>query len=272
MRDTKIATKTRHDLAHHAVSKPHSNYINRSQYNMNSESEAIVIYRPENTDLEISIRADAAHRAVWGTQRQIAQLLDLDVRTVNEHIQNFKEQRGERANQVIRKFRITASDGKSYDVEHYDLTVITYVGFRAQCSERVMAFQDWVGEQLDQLGGDRRLMTPAEQLLESAKQLVEHERAIAAVQVEQAEHDRRISTLERVVKNNQEFYTVKGYYSLRRMGSVSDVEARKIGQRAAKISREQHVVIEQIPNSEWGKLNAYHVSILDEITGFKPVR
>ncbi len=54
----------------------------------------------------------------------MAELFDKDVRTVNEHIRNiFKE--GELAeNSVIRKFRITASDGKTYETSHYHSALI----------------------------------------------------------------------------------------------------------------------------------------------------
>ena len=82
-------------------------------------SDQIVIYQSADGTTLIDVRLEAD--TVWLTQKQMAELFDKDVRTVNEHIRNiFKE--GELAeNSVIRKFRITASDGKTYETSHYNL-------------------------------------------------------------------------------------------------------------------------------------------------------
>lgn len=66
---------------------------------------------------------------IWSTQQQMAALFGVDVRSVNHHIQQFLEE-GEIDDSVIRKFRITAADGKNYDVNHYALDVAFYVGYR----------------------------------------------------------------------------------------------------------------------------------------------
>ena len=103
-------------------------------------SDQIVIYQsPDGTTL-IDVRLEA--ETVWLTQKQMAELFDKDVRTVNEHIRNiFKE--GELAeNSVIRKFRITASDGKTYETSHYNLDIIISVGYRVK-SHRGTQFRQW---------------------------------------------------------------------------------------------------------------------------------
>jgi hypothetical protein len=66
---------------------------------------------------------------VWLTQVQMTELFARNKRTIYEHIRNvFKEgELGENA--VVRKFRTTASDGKSYDVNYYSLDVIISVGY-----------------------------------------------------------------------------------------------------------------------------------------------
>src|SRR5688500_18162835 len=56
----------------------------------------------------------------WFSQRDLAQMYGVDVRTANEHIQKFLAD-GELDESVIRNFRITARDGKSYDTKHYGL-------------------------------------------------------------------------------------------------------------------------------------------------------
>ena len=103
-------------------------------------SDQIVIYQSPDgtTGIEVHLEAET----VWLTQKQMAELFDKDVRTVNEHIRNiFKE--GELAeNSVIRKFRITASDGKTYETSHYNLDVIISVGYRVK-SHRGTQFRQW---------------------------------------------------------------------------------------------------------------------------------
>ena len=59
----------------------------------------------------------------------MAELFDKDVRTINEHIKNVFNEGELLSEAVIRKFRITASDGKSYDTAHYNLDVIISVGY-----------------------------------------------------------------------------------------------------------------------------------------------
>ena len=72
----------------------------------------------------------------------LAALLDVDVRTVSEHLQNIFTS-GELAEaSVIRKFRITAADGKSYTTAHYNLDAIIAVGFRVN-STRATQFRQW---------------------------------------------------------------------------------------------------------------------------------
>lgn len=56
---------------------------------------------------------------IWLTQKLMAQLFDVDVRTISEHLGNIFVSGELQGNSVIRKFRITASDGKSYVTKHY---------------------------------------------------------------------------------------------------------------------------------------------------------
>lgn len=79
----------------------------------------------------------------------MAELFQKDVRTINEHIQNvFAE--GELAEEsAIRKFRITANDGKSYETHHYNLEVIIAVGYRVR-SPRGTQFRRWATVRLNE--------------------------------------------------------------------------------------------------------------------------
>ncbi len=80
---------------------------------------------------------------IWLTQRLMAQLYDVDVRTINYHVKKILEDSELQADSVIRNFRITAADGKSYNTLHYSLEMIIAVGFKVN-SERAVQFRKWV--------------------------------------------------------------------------------------------------------------------------------
>ena len=110
-----------------------------------STSGNIVIYEGENGDTRLEVHLD--HETVWLTQKQMAELFGKDVRTVNEHLKNvFKEGELDEPS-VIRKFRITATDGKSYDTSHYNLDVIISVGYRVK-SQQGIRFRQWATQVL----------------------------------------------------------------------------------------------------------------------------
>ncbi|WP_088347826.1 MULTISPECIES: RhuM family protein [Rhodomicrobium] len=94
--------------------------------------------------VELELRFDAAEP--WFSQSQLAQIFGVSVPSVNEHIGRFLAD-GELDEAVIRNFRITASDGKSYAVKHYGLDVAFYVGYRVNSREGVL-FRRWATQVL----------------------------------------------------------------------------------------------------------------------------
>ena len=109
---------------------------------MNEELQKgeIIIYTSE--DGSISLDTKLENDTIWLTQKQMAELFDKNIRTVNEHINNiFKEGELDKSS-VIRNFRITASDGKQYDTNFYNLDVIISVGYRVK-SLRGTQFRIW---------------------------------------------------------------------------------------------------------------------------------
>ncbi len=105
----------------------------------------IAIYQALSGEQKIRVRIEDEN--VWLTQKLIAELFDIDVRTINEHLKNlFSEQELDESS-VIRKFRITAADGKSYDTKHYNLDAILSVGYRVR-SDRGTQFRKWATERL----------------------------------------------------------------------------------------------------------------------------
>ncbi|MDP2963091.1 MAG: virulence RhuM family protein [Sulfurimicrobium sp.] len=91
---------------------------------------------------EQSIEARYEDETVWLTQKLMAELFAVDVRTVSEHLKNIFSSGELGEDSVIRKFRITAADGKSYATNHYNLDAIISVGYRVN-SVRATQFRQW---------------------------------------------------------------------------------------------------------------------------------
>ena len=88
------------------------------------------------------VEAIYADENVWLSQKMMAQLYDVDVRTINYHLKTiFKDSELEQ-DAVIQDFRITAADGKAYDTKHYNLSAIIAVGYKVN-SERAVQFRKW---------------------------------------------------------------------------------------------------------------------------------
>jgi hypothetical protein len=96
---------------------------------------------------EKSIEARYEDGSIWLSQKLMAQLFDVDVRTVSEHLKNIFNSGELRENSVVRKFRITASDGKNYNTNFYNLDAIISVGYRVN-SIRATQFRQWATQVL----------------------------------------------------------------------------------------------------------------------------
>lgn len=103
----------------------------------------------EHEDGRTRIQCRFENETIRLTQKLMAELFQKDVRTINEHIQNIFVE-GELAEEsVIRKFRTTATDGKSYETHHYNLEVIIAVGYRVK-SPRGTQFRHWATARLSE--------------------------------------------------------------------------------------------------------------------------
>jgi hypothetical protein len=90
-----------------------------------------------------------ADESIWITQKMMGTLYDVNVRTVNEHLKKIFADSELQEDSVIRKFRITASDGKSYNTQHYSLPAIIAVGYKVN-SERAVQFRKWATGVIEQ--------------------------------------------------------------------------------------------------------------------------
>ncbi|MEK7089088.1 MAG: virulence protein RhuM/Fic/DOC family protein [Patescibacteria group bacterium] len=105
----------------------------------------LVIYQTKSGAIEF--RGDFIRETIWATQAQIAEVFGVTIPTINEHLANiFKTQELNR-NSVIRKFRITANDGKIYNTQFYNLDVIISVGYRVNSNTATM-FRIWATKTL----------------------------------------------------------------------------------------------------------------------------
>ena len=96
-------------------------------------------------DQQDSIEMRYEDENIWLTQKMMAALYDVGTNTINYHIKKIFEDSELQEDSVIRKFRITAPDGKSYNTNHYSLEMIIAVGFKVN-SERAVQFRKWVNQ------------------------------------------------------------------------------------------------------------------------------
>ena len=115
----------------------------KEEITIRSSAAEYLTYIASVGDDENSMEMRYEDENIWLTQKMMAVLYDVDVRTINYHIKKIFNDSELEENAVIRKFRITADDGKNYNTNHYSLEMIIAVGFKVN-SERVVQFRKWV--------------------------------------------------------------------------------------------------------------------------------
>lgn len=96
---------------------------------------------------EQSIEVRYQDETIWLTQKLMAALFDVDVRTISEHLRNIFASGELDESEVVRNFRITSTDGKRYQTKHYHLDAIISVGYRVN-SVRATQFRRWATQVL----------------------------------------------------------------------------------------------------------------------------
>ncbi|MCF6268270.1 MAG: virulence RhuM family protein [Melioribacteraceae bacterium] len=110
----------------------------------NSTAEFLIFTSQANTD-GIEVRVEDEN--VWLTQKLIAKLFNVKIPTINEHLKRIFATKELDENSVIRKYLITAEDGKNYNTKHYNVEVIISLGYRIN-SERATNFRRWATQVL----------------------------------------------------------------------------------------------------------------------------
>ena len=111
-------------------------------YPMENQGE-IILYQPDN---EVKLEVRLENETVWLNRGQLAELFARDVKTIGKHVNNaLKEELA--GISVVAKFATTATDGKVYQVEYYNLDMVLSVGYRVK-SSRGIEFRRWANKVL----------------------------------------------------------------------------------------------------------------------------
>jgi len=112
---------------------------------MNNNQGNIVIYQAEDGHARIEVKME--EETVWLTQAQLTKLYQTSKSNISEHVKHIFEEGELDEISVVRNFRTTATDGKSYNVIHYNLDMIISLGYRVK-SIIATHFRRWATERL----------------------------------------------------------------------------------------------------------------------------
>ncbi|MGC2062296.1 MAG: virulence RhuM family protein [Thermodesulfovibrionales bacterium] len=113
---------------------------NSKKIQIRNSTAEFLIFTSQAGENAIEVRIE--DETVWLTQKLIAELFGVDVRTISEHLNNIFDSHELDSDSVIRKFRNTATDGKQYLTNFYNLDAIISVGYRVN-SLRATQFRQW---------------------------------------------------------------------------------------------------------------------------------
>ncbi|MEE3484004.1 MAG: RhuM family protein [Bacteroidales bacterium] len=144
---------------------------------MNDKNE-IILYQPDET---VKLEVRMSEETVWLNRKQMACLFGRDVKTIGKHIANALAEELQNIS-VVANFATTASDGKTYNVEYYNLDMILSVGYRVKSRQGVL-FRQWANSILKDylLRGyalNNRLERIENQLENQQKQIADHQQKI----------------------------------------------------------------------------------------------
>ena len=111
------------------------------------DEDKIIIYKTEDEAVSVYVRFD--QDTVWLTLDQMAELFDRDKSTISRHVKNIFAEGELTRDSVVAKFATTATDGKTYQVDYYNLDVIISVGYRVK-SLRGTQFRQWATKRLNE--------------------------------------------------------------------------------------------------------------------------
>ena len=120
----------------------------KDEITIRSSAAEYLTYVASVGDQQDSIEMRYEDENIWLTQKMMATLYDVDVRTINEHIKKIYSDSELEEDATIRNFRIVQTEGSrqvTRDTKHYNLQMIIAVGFKVN-SERAVQFRKWVNQ------------------------------------------------------------------------------------------------------------------------------
>jgi hypothetical protein len=108
-----------------------------------SEASQFLIYQSEDGRTKLDVRLD--DQTVWLSQKQLTELFGKAKGTISEHIKHIFEDGELSADSVVRLFRTTAADGKTYEVAYYNLDMVLALGFWVR-SQTAVRFRQWAAD------------------------------------------------------------------------------------------------------------------------------
>ena len=103
----------------------------------------IILFDSSDGEVSLDVTVDVESEDVWLNRQQMSLLFGRDIKTIGKHIGNaLREELSNSADSVVAKFATTATDGKTYQIEYYNLDVIISVGYRVK-SQRGVEFRRW---------------------------------------------------------------------------------------------------------------------------------
>ena len=106
------------------------------------QGEIVVYKNSTGKDFQIDVRVE--DETVWLNRQQLAILFERDIKTIGKHVANVLREELHNVS-VVANFATTATDGKIYQVEHYNLDMIISVGYRVK-SHRGIQFRIWANK------------------------------------------------------------------------------------------------------------------------------
>ena len=110
---------------------------------MEEKRNEIILFENQGVKLEVNLKDET----VWLNREQLAKLFDRDIKTIGKHINNALKEELSEDNAVVAKFATTAKDGKTYQVEYYNLDMILSIGYRIK-SKNGIIFRKWANKVL----------------------------------------------------------------------------------------------------------------------------
>ena len=122
-----------------------SKEMDKKEIQIRSSAAEYLTFIAANGDDQKAIEIRYEDENIWLTQKMMAALYDVSVSAINQHLKKIFDDNELDENSVIKKYLITANDGKSYNTKHYNLQAIIAVGFKVN-NERAVQFRKWANQ------------------------------------------------------------------------------------------------------------------------------